>query len=225
MQIFKLLPAVCAVGICASFISVRAQDTPVQAAARAALEQKMKELDAPQTQAPPVVVTSPGAVKVQPNQPTTKTVPAKATAPATTATIPAATATIPAATATTPTTNDQQYPAGHGHNSSSHRRTIPAAAATTTSETNAAPAASETTPAAPIATTPAETVPATPPPAETKPAPMTTPVEPAAAATIASETNAAPAASETDAAVATMPAAGCTRHSTANRNQAGNPGS
>ena len=88
MQIFKLLPTACAVVICASFISVRADDTPVQAAARAALEQKMSELDKPQTQAPPVVVTSPGAVKVQPSQLTTKTVPAKATTPAASVAIP-----------------------------------------------------------------------------------------------------------------------------------------
>jgi len=53
MQIMKLLPTVCAVGICASFISVRADDTPVQAAARAALEQKMSEIDTNQTQPAP----------------------------------------------------------------------------------------------------------------------------------------------------------------------------
>jgi hypothetical protein len=45
----------------------------------------------------------------------------------------------------------------------------PAAAATITSETNTAPAASETTPAAPLATMPTEVAPATPPPTETKP--------------------------------------------------------
>ena len=58
MQISKLLPTVCAAVFCASFISVRADDTPVQAAARAALEQKMSELDTQQTQAPPFVVTA-----------------------------------------------------------------------------------------------------------------------------------------------------------------------
>jgi hypothetical protein len=55
----------------------------------------------------------------------------------------------------------------------------PAAAATTTSETNAAPAASETTPAAPVTTMPAEVAPVTPPPTETKPAPPA--ITPAAA--------------------------------------------
>jgi len=180
MQIFKLLPTACAVVICASSISVRAQDTPVQAAAREALERKMKELDEPQTQAPPSVVTSPGAVKVQPNQLAPKTVPAKAATPA-------ATATVPAAAATT----------------ASETNAAPAASETTP----AAPVATQQQ-SPPATTTPAEAIPATPPPAETKPAPMTTPVEPAAAATIASETNAAPGASEmpTAAPVATMPA-------------------
>jgi type IV secretory pathway VirB10-like protein len=76
MQIFKLLPTVCAALLCASFISVRADDTPVQAALRAALEQKMSELDKQQTQAPPVVVTSSGTVAVQSSQPATNPVPA-----------------------------------------------------------------------------------------------------------------------------------------------------
>jgi len=53
----------------------------------------------------------------------------------------------------------------------------PAAAATITSETNAAPAASGTTPAAPVATMPTEITPATPP--ETKPAAPTPEMKPA----------------------------------------------
>jgi hypothetical protein len=48
MRISKFSTAICAVVVCASFISVRADDTPAQAAARAALEQKMQELDAQQ---------------------------------------------------------------------------------------------------------------------------------------------------------------------------------
>ena len=199
MQIFKLLPTVCAVVICANFISVRADDTPVQAAAREALERKMKELDAPQTQAPPIVVTSPGAVNVQPSQPATKTVPAKATTPAAKATTPATKTTTPAAKATTPATK-ATTPAA--------KVTTPAAKATTPQPTPmpVAPVAIEPQSPPAATTTPA---PATPPPAETKPAPMMTPVEPAAAAaTTTSETNAAPAASETTPAapVATTPA-------------------
>jgi len=59
-------PRFCVAVICASFISVRAADTPVQAALRAALDQKMAELDKQQTQAPPVVVMPSGAVKAPP---------------------------------------------------------------------------------------------------------------------------------------------------------------
>jgi len=57
MRVPKLLLAVCAATVCAGFISVRAQDNRDQAAARAALEQKMRELDAQssQTNAAPVV--------------------------------------------------------------------------------------------------------------------------------------------------------------------------
>src|ERR1019366_934711 len=103
MQIPKLLPTVCAAVFCASFISVRADDTPVQAAARGALEQKMSELDTQQTQAPPFVVTPSGAVEVQPSQPITNTVPAQAPTPATTATTPEPSA-APAAAAAVPAT-------------------------------------------------------------------------------------------------------------------------
>ena len=55
----------------------------------------------------------------------------------------------------------------------------PAAAATITSETNAAPAASGTTPAVPVATMPTEVTPATPPPTETKPEVPTAEMKPA----------------------------------------------
>jgi hypothetical protein len=65
MRIPKLLLTVCAMSVCAGFISVRAGDNPAQAAARVALEQKMSELDAqssqtntvpaaPQNEAPPM---------------------------------------------------------------------------------------------------------------------------------------------------------------------------
>ena len=107
MQIPKLLPAVCVAVICASFISVRADDTPVQAALRAALDQKMSELDKQQTQAPPVVVTPPGAVKVKPGKSPTNAVPAKTTiseptpTPAETKPVPMITPVEPAAAATT----------------------------------------------------------------------------------------------------------------------------
>jgi hypothetical protein len=50
MRIPRFLLAVCAVTVCASFTSVRADDNPAQAAARAALEQKMRELNAQSSQ-------------------------------------------------------------------------------------------------------------------------------------------------------------------------------
>ena len=69
MQISKLLPAVCAAAFCASCIAVRAQDTPAQAAARAALMDKMNALEAQPAQ-PPTAVTPSGTTQVKPNQPT-----------------------------------------------------------------------------------------------------------------------------------------------------------
>ena len=184
----KLLPAVCAAVFCASFISVRADDTPVQAAARAALEQKLNELDTTQTQAPPVLVTPSGAVVVQPDKSATnvtRTVPAKTViSPTAPATITSATNAVPAASRTTPAApvapKPKNPPAEVTPATPPPAETKPApmmtpveptAAATITSETNAAPAASGTTPATPVATMPTEVTPATPPPTETKPAP------------------------------------------------------
>jgi hypothetical protein len=76
MRIPKLLPAVCAVAFCAGFFLVRAEDNPAQAAARAALMEKMNEWDVQQPQPaqpttpPAVVVTPSGATQEQPSQPT-----------------------------------------------------------------------------------------------------------------------------------------------------------
>jgi hypothetical protein len=50
MRIPKFLLAVCAVTVYANFTSVNAQDNSAQAAARAAVEQKMRELDAQSSQ-------------------------------------------------------------------------------------------------------------------------------------------------------------------------------
>jgi hypothetical protein len=76
------------VGLCvalgASFFSVRANDTPAQAAARAALEQKLNELDHSQTPPPLAPGTPSGTVVEQPGKSTTnvtETVPAKAVTP------------------------------------------------------------------------------------------------------------------------------------------------
>ncbi len=96
------------VAFAAGFISLRADDTPAQATARAALEQKLNDLDTPQTQ--PAPGTPSGAVVVQPGESATNvtdTVPAKAvvlqTAPAaiTLVAAPAAVAPVTVATAAT----------------------------------------------------------------------------------------------------------------------------
>src|ERR1039458_2878775 len=159
MQIPKLLPTVCAAVFCASFISVRADDTPVQAAARGALEQKMSELDTQQTQAPPFVVTPSGAVEVQPSQPITNTVPAQTPTPAATATTPEPSA-APAAAAAVPV---DAAPATAA--------TIAASESNAVAPTPAAPVATEPQ-SPPAKTIPAEITPATPPPAETTPVAM-----------------------------------------------------
>lgn len=97
MRISKLYLVVCAAALGAGVVTVRADDNPAQAAARAALEEKLRELNAqpastntqpaaPATseQAPPVVVTPSGAA-MQPTNPP----PATSTMPATLPTAPA----------------------------------------------------------------------------------------------------------------------------------------
>ena len=79
MQFSKFMPLVCAAIICAGFISARADDSPAQAAARAALNEKMRELDAQQAstnaETPPAIVVTPsGAMQEQPSQPAAATI-------------------------------------------------------------------------------------------------------------------------------------------------------
>jgi hypothetical protein len=79
MQFSKFMPLVCAAIICAGFISARADDSPAQAAARAALDEKMRELDAQQAptnaETPPAIVVTPsGAMQEQPSQPAAATI-------------------------------------------------------------------------------------------------------------------------------------------------------
>jgi len=71
MRIPKLFSVVCVVAFCAGFITIRAEDTPAQAAARAALMEKMNALEAQPAQPapPPVVVTPSGATQAQPSHP------------------------------------------------------------------------------------------------------------------------------------------------------------
>jgi hypothetical protein len=71
MQFSKFMPLVCAAAFCAGFICARAEDNPAQAAARAALEEKMRELDAQDAtnaEAPAVNAGSSGAATAQPSQ-------------------------------------------------------------------------------------------------------------------------------------------------------------
>lgn len=78
MQVSKFVLSVCATTVCAGFLSLHAQDTPAQAAARAALMQSMGEpAAAPATPAvpvvptnnPPIMVESSGVVTPQANAP------------------------------------------------------------------------------------------------------------------------------------------------------------
>jgi hypothetical protein len=100
MQVSKSLTAICAIAVCSSFISIHAQDNPAQAAARAALMEKMNAPDASlaptNAEAPPIIVTPSGAALEPQNPPAaivtppsapvepppTPTVPAMAPAPA-----------------------------------------------------------------------------------------------------------------------------------------------
>ena len=92
MQISKLSPLVCAAVVCASFVSVRAQDTPAQAAARAALQRKMNELDAQEASTNAKAATPPAAARQTiPPATVTTSPPAKAAA------VVAAPAVVPAA--------------------------------------------------------------------------------------------------------------------------------
>jgi hypothetical protein len=105
MRISKLYLVVCAAALCGSVVTVRADDNPNQAAARAVLEEKMRELNA--QPASTNAQTSAPAMSQQPAQPAATTAPAtpppaenppQATAPATAEqpTQPATTAAAPA---------------------------------------------------------------------------------------------------------------------------------
>ncbi|MDD5139111.1 MAG: hypothetical protein PHY43_02490 [Verrucomicrobiales bacterium] len=61
MKISKLVAAVCVFAFCVSFVSVRAQDNPAQAAAREALMKQMGQPEAPAPQTPPAAPTTPAA--------------------------------------------------------------------------------------------------------------------------------------------------------------------
>jgi hypothetical protein len=112
MQISKLFPPVCVVAFCASFIAVRAEDTPAQAAARAALMEKMNALEAQPAQPapPPIVVTPSGATQAKPSQPAKVVVVPPPAAPAQPAVPAPATKPMPGTSAvpTTPAASDTE---------------------------------------------------------------------------------------------------------------------
>jgi len=179
MQITKLLTPICAIAVCTAFLSVRADDSPVQAAARAALEQKMNEIDKPETA--PATVSNAPAVKPARKAST------NAVAPVTPAPVVATPAPAPAAPAVdTPAEVKPVPPAEPAPVTLPPAAAAPTAepqpaAASTPVEPTPAPATAEP-PSAPAETAPAETTPAVPPPAETKPAMAETPAAPEAAA-------------------------------------------
>ena len=111
MRFSKLFPAVCVVGFCTGFITVQAADNPAQAAARAALMEKMNAPEA-QTAQPasprPIVITPSGAVRERPGQPTNAVVVTPRAAPAR-AVVPAPKTNPMPATEAAPTTMPLSY--------------------------------------------------------------------------------------------------------------------
>ncbi|HEX3889644.1 MAG TPA: hypothetical protein VHX90_02235 [Verrucomicrobiae bacterium] len=75
MQFSKFMPLLCAAIVCAGFISARADDSPAQAAARVALDQKMRELDAQpvstNAETPPAIVVTPSGAMQEQSAPST----------------------------------------------------------------------------------------------------------------------------------------------------------
>jgi len=173
MQISKLIPAVCAVAFCAGFIALQAQDNPAQAAARAALMEKMNELEAQPVQPapPPIVVTPSGVMQVQPTQPTNvvtvppRTVHARPAVPATeTKSVPGK-----AATQTAPTTSDAEAQA-------KAKAALEEKMSETNKENWATPAVAPAVSPAPQ-TKPAAVSPVNPAPPAVKPAVMSPPAQ------------------------------------------------
>ena len=209
----KLLPAACALAFGLSFISVRGDDTPIQAAARAALEQKLQDLDKPPTQTP--VPAQPG--KSATNA-VTKAVPAKKTVPQTAPTVTAKPASVPVAKPVVPAPPAPAPVAAPvvvapAVVTPAPAPVVPPPAPVAPPPVPVAPAPAAA-PAAPVVAAPAD---ATPPPAESMPAPAETqattapttpeqtptPAETAPAATPAAAVPATPPPAETKAAEST----------------------
>jgi hypothetical protein len=95
MRISKLYLVVCAAALGAGIVTVRAYDNPAQAAARAALEEKMRELGA--SSAPTNAQTSPPAMSQPPAQPAVSTPPSAQNPPPAVSAAPEQTAPMTAA--------------------------------------------------------------------------------------------------------------------------------
>ncbi|HSY44062.1 MAG TPA: hypothetical protein VK811_09120 [Candidatus Acidoferrum sp.] len=85
MQTSRLLPAIAAIVLCASTFSTRADDTPAQAAARAALMQDMNETGSVETPTPPPATPTAPPVVVPPPTPPAPVIPPPSTPPPVTA--------------------------------------------------------------------------------------------------------------------------------------------
>jgi hypothetical protein len=90
MQTPRLLPAIAAIVLCASTFSARADDTPAQAAARAALMQDMNETGNAETPPPPPPTPAPPPIVVPPPTPPPPTPPPVTASPESQATQPVA---------------------------------------------------------------------------------------------------------------------------------------
>jgi hypothetical protein len=109
MQTPRLLPAIAAIALCASPFLTRADDTPAQAAARAALMQDMN--DTGNVETPPASVPPPPPMNMETNMPVA-TPPPAATVPAAVATQGSSTnlALPPVEQEMVPTNQVTQYP-------------------------------------------------------------------------------------------------------------------
>jgi len=177
MRISKWYLAVCAAAFCAGFMTVRADDTPAQAAARAALEEKLRELD---TQSPPTNVQTPAPAR--PEQPappaaaaTASPTPPPMEKPATTAASSVAPAPATAPAAPTVSNSDNRLfrpvppPSGSSPAGAAPEENAPPATTSATATTSPTPPPVVVTPTVQQPTSQpaaATTLPSTPPPME-----------------------------------------------------------
>jgi hypothetical protein len=176
MQNFRLLPAIVAVTLCASPILTRADDTPQQAAARAAMMQQMNGGDTgvQDTNVPAITAPQPETMPATPPPPAYVPPPAPATPPPMSVTPPLA---APSPVMTN-MTMDTQYPVNPAPTASqSNTSPIVVPPAPSENPPTAAPATSTMFPAS----TPAPATPVASPAPAAAPLPMTAPPLPVTA--------------------------------------------